>query len=91
MTRQFLRLAALRVTFFEKTKKKHFRYGLGECVYQISGLYRFSFSQEVPYDPQTDKYHRVKIGISSIGFECRTSEISRKKQQLSDVLATFLV
>ena len=28
-------------------QKKHvFRYGLGECVYQISGLYRFSFGQD---------------------------------------------
>ena len=32
--------------FFEKTKKSVFRYGLGECVYQISGEYRFSFGQE---------------------------------------------
>ena len=36
--------------FFEKTV---FRYGLGEWVYQISGLYRFSFNQGVPYNPQT--------------------------------------
>ena len=26
--------------------KAVFRYGLGECVYQISSLYRFSFGQE---------------------------------------------
>ena len=28
--------------FFEKIKKNVFRYGLGKCVYQISGLYLFS-------------------------------------------------
>ena len=33
--------------FFQK-KKHVFRYGLGECVYQISGLYRFSFGQDKP-------------------------------------------
>ena len=31
---------------FEKTNKL-FRYGLGECVYQISGLYSFLFGQEL--------------------------------------------
>ena len=36
----FSELAALRV---------YFRYDLKECVYQISGLYRFQFGQEVPY------------------------------------------
>ena len=30
-----------------------FIYSLGECVYRISGLYEFSFGQEVPYKPTT--------------------------------------
>ena len=46
VTRQFFRLAALRVTLSKKTKKSVFRCGLGERVYQISGLHRFSFGQE---------------------------------------------
>ena len=32
-----------------------FRYGLGECMYQNSGLYRFSCGQE-PWHRQTDIY-----------------------------------
>ena len=45
VTWQFSRLAARRVTF-SKNKKKN-TYGLGVCVYQISGLYRFLFGQKV--------------------------------------------
>ena len=33
--------------FFQITKKHVFRYSLGEYWYQISGLCRFSFGQEV--------------------------------------------
>ena len=36
-------------------KKKKFRYGLEECVYQISGLYTFSFGQGV-WNKPTDMY-----------------------------------
>ena len=42
VTRQFFEASGPRDRFFEKNKKPVFRYGLGECVYQISGLYRFS-------------------------------------------------
>ena len=35
----------LRVNFSKK-KKPVFRYGLGECVFQILSLYRFLFGQE---------------------------------------------
>ena len=49
----FSRLAALRVTFW-KNKKTVSRYGLEECVYQITGLYHFSFGQ-VPYNTQTNR------------------------------------
>ena len=51
----FSKLATLRVLFRKKQKKNVFRYGLGECVNQISGLYRFSFGQEVPYKPKTHR------------------------------------
>ena len=37
----FLRLAVLGIVFLN-TKKTFYRYGLGVCVYQISGLYNFS-------------------------------------------------
>ena len=43
----FSKLATLRV-LFRKKQKNVFRYGLGECVNQISGLYRFSFGQDKP-------------------------------------------
>ena len=41
----FFRIAAHRVTFFEK--KTVFRYAPGECVKQISGLYRFQLRHSV--------------------------------------------
>ena len=53
----FSRLAVLGIVFFEKTKYPFYRYCLGECVYQISGLYRFSFGQEVPYRPSEWQTH----------------------------------
>ena len=55
-TRQFLRLAALRVTFLKK--KTVFRHGLGECVYQISGMYRFSFDQEAFKKPTNQHIYK---------------------------------
>ena len=52
MTRQFFEPSAPRGPFLAKTKKNlPFRYGLGECVYQILGLYRFSFGQGVVTQP----------------------------------------
>ena len=42
VTRQFLDTSSPLDRFFEKNKKHDFTYGLGECVYQISVLYRFS-------------------------------------------------
>ena len=40
-----------------------FIYSLGECVYRISGLYEFSFGQEVPYKPTTYRHiSQMKIG-----------------------------
>ena len=51
VTRQFFKARGPQGHFFEKTKKPVFRCGLGECVYQISGLYRISYGQKVPYDP----------------------------------------
>ena len=47
VTRQFFEANDAKGLFFEKKKK--IRYGLGECVYQISGLYHFSLPKEVPY------------------------------------------
>ena len=47
VTRQFSEASGTQGHVFEKNKTKTvFRYGLGECVYKISGLYRFSFCQE---------------------------------------------
>ena len=48
VTQQFFKASGLWDRFFQKKKKHIFRYGLGECVYQISGLYRFSFGQDKP-------------------------------------------
>ena len=50
-TQQFFENSCRHRDFFEKTKKPVCRYGLGECVYQISGLYSLAFGQEVPYKP----------------------------------------
>ena len=44
---RFSSLAAL-VVFFRKNKKPVFRCALVEYMYLRSGLYRFSFGQEVP-------------------------------------------
>ena len=41
VTRQFFEASGRQGPFFGKTKNPVFRYGLEECVYQISGLYRF--------------------------------------------------
>ena len=50
-------------------KKQFFIFGLGECVYQISGLYLFSVGPKgaVQTDKQSHRhtYLKVKIGISS--------------------------
>ena len=60
-----------RLTFSKKRKKSDFRYGLGEHVYQISGLFLFSLwpKAAVQTDKQTLRhtYLQVKIGISSAG------------------------
>ena len=51
VTRQYFETSGPRDHFFEKTKKPVSGYGLGECLYRISGLYRFPFGQELPYRP----------------------------------------
>ena len=60
VTRQLFEASGPQGNFFEKTNKNPvFRYGLGECVYQISGQYLFSFwpkgavQVHKPTDPQT--------------------------------------
>ena len=45
------------------SKKSVFRYGLGECEYQISDLSRFSFGQGK--ETNTQKDIRVNIGAPS--------------------------
>ena len=52
--------AAYRVTFWNKQNKKKtvVRYGLGRCVYQISGLYHFSFGEEVAYTQRETPTHK---------------------------------
>ena len=40
------------IIFSKKTQTRIFRYGLGECMYQISSLYRFSFGQGSGRDSQ---------------------------------------
>ena len=54
----FSRLEALRVTF-SKNKKPVFRYGLGQCVYRISGLYVFFCCDKK--GPYIHTYLQVKI------------------------------
>ena len=44
MTRQFFEASGPRLSF-GKNEKRVFGYDLGDCVYQISGLYHFSVSQ----------------------------------------------
>ena len=46
VTRQFFEGSSPQGHLFEKKKIFVFRYGLRECVYQISDLYRFLFGQE---------------------------------------------
>ena len=61
----YSRIAVPRVTFWKK-EKNVFRYGQWECVYQISGLYRFSFGRGAWHTrthEHTQKYVLVKIGI----------------------------
>ena len=45
VTRQFLEASVSQDRFLKK-QKEILKYGLGKCVYQISGLYRFLFGQE---------------------------------------------
>ena len=47
--------------FFRKNKKTIFRYGPGECVYQISGLCRFSLGPKgtVQTDKQTESQTHI--------------------------------
>ena len=52
VTQQFFKASGLWDRFFQK-KKHIFRYGLGECVYRISGLYLFSMGPKGAV--QTDK------------------------------------
>ena len=73
VTRQFFGDSGPRGHFFDKNKKPVFGYGLGKGVYQISGLYRFSFSQEA-WHKQINKQNKqiytriqLKLGISSTG------------------------
>ena len=49
MTQQFFETNGSQGNFFEKNKNPGFIYGLGEGVYQISDLSRFSFGHEVAY------------------------------------------
>ena len=46
VTWQFFEASGRHEDFFEKTKKTIFRLGQWEYVFQISGLYHFSFGQE---------------------------------------------
>ena len=74
VTLQFFEAGGPQGHFFEKTKKPVLRYGLGECLYQISGLYHFSFGQGDAYEPtdkQTNTRIQVKIRISSTGCSPR--------------------
>ena len=52
VTRPFFEASGPQGHCFEKPV---FRYGLGECVHQISDLYHFSFDQEVLCIPQTNR------------------------------------
>ena len=54
--RQFFEASGPRDRFSKK--KPVFRYGLGECVYQISGLYRFRCGQNA-WHRQTEKQGHI--------------------------------
>ena len=49
---------------FQKNKKHVFRYGLGECLYRISGLYLFSLWPKCAVETQ---YLQGKMGIFTAG------------------------
>jgi len=70
VTRQFFETSDPQGQFFEKTKKPIFRYGQGEYVYQISGMYHFSFGQEVP-DKVTNPriYKWIKENTRNVDFD----------------------
>ena len=67
MTRQFFKGSGPLGPFFEKTKTPFLRYGVGECVYQISALYLFSLCPKGDVQTNRPIYLQVKIGISSTG------------------------
>ena len=70
----FLRLAALRVNISKNKERNIFRYALGECVSQISGIYCFSFGlwsgTNHPIDRYTSKQRNIPYRlITSRGVE----------------------
>ena len=67
VTLQFFEASGPQGNFFEKTKKTVFRYALGECGYQISGLYLFSLWPKGVVQTNRPTYLHMKIGISSTG------------------------
>ena len=52
---------------FEEIKNGIWRYVFEECVYKISGLYRFSFGQEVEHRKNT---LADRLTALSPGFDC---------------------
>ena len=64
VTLQFFEASGPQSNFFKK--KIVFRYGLGECVYQISGRYRFSLGQELLDKPT---YLQVNKKIRGFWFK----------------------
>ena len=58
MTRNFFEAIVTQGPFFEKNKKHVFRYGPGECLYEISGLYRLATRRWT---------NKLKLGTSSTG------------------------
>ena len=56
----------LEKAILEQKKKSVFRYDLGECVYLIPGLYRFSFG-----DGLLHKYTHIQICVRTYEYPVR--------------------
>ena len=80
--RQFFEASGPQGHFFEK--KTVFKYGLEECEYQISGLYRFSLvrrsrTPHKPIDINTCEKKKTHTHLRHVDFEnVLMAELNRK-------------
>ena len=76
VTRQYFEASGPQGYFFEKNKIPVFRYGLGECVYRISGLYLFSLWPNGAVQTNIPTYLQVKIGEFSTGSSAQVDFVN---------------